>query len=228
MTERLTSFGRVLVVAPHPDDEVLGCGGTIARLGDEGCEVHVAVVTRGSLPEYDEATVARIRAEARASHAHLGVTQTHWLDQPAAKLGETPHSTLNGALQGIVREVRPDTLFIPFVGDVHLDHQLIFLSSLVAARPHQHEYPRRILAYETVSETNWNAPYVTPGFLPQVFVDIQNTLERKLEAMAMFASQVRPFPHERSIDALRALALVRGTRIHRSAAEAFVLVRDVL
>jgi LmbE family N-acetylglucosaminyl deacetylase len=227
MTGALGSFGRVLVIAPHPDDEVLGCGGTMARLAGEGCETHVAVVTRGSLPEFDEATVAGIRAEARTAHAHLGVTRTHWLDQPAAKLAETPHSTLNAALQGIVRELRPDTLFIPFVGDMHLDHQLIFLSSLVAARPHQAEYPRRILAYETVSETNWNAPYVTPGFLPQVFVDIENTLDRKLQAMAMFASQVRPFPHERSIEALRALALVRGTRIHRSAAEAFVLVRDV-
>ncbi|WP_062204848.1 PIG-L deacetylase family protein [Aureimonas sp. AU12] len=222
------TFGRVLVIAPHPDDEVLGCGGTIARIAAEGGRVDVAVVTRGQPPAYTPEMIAGVRGEAEAAHGRLGVTQTHWLDQPAAQLAETPHSQLNAALGDLVRELSPDTLFIPFVGDMHLDHQLIFLSALVAARPHQAAYPRSILAYETMSETNWNAPYVTPGFVPQVFVDISGTLDAKLEAMSLFASQVRAFPHERSLEALRALAILRGTTVHRPAAEAFVLVRDVI
>lgn len=221
-------LGRWLVIAPHPDDEVLGCGGTMARVADEGGEVHVAVVTRGQPPAFDEEMIARVRAEACAAHRHLAVRQSHWLDLPAAQLFETPHAKLNHALSELVRDVRPDTLLIPFFGDVHMDHQLIFMSALVAARPHQAAYPRRILAYETVSETNWNAPYVTASFVPNVFIDIEKTFERKLEAAAMFGSQMRSFPHERSLEALRALATIRGTAVHRAAAEAFVLIRDVM
>ncbi|BDA82969.1 PIG-L domain-containing protein [Aureimonas sp. SA4125] len=228
MIQGLAGFGRVLVVAPHPDDEVLGCGGTIARIAADDGEVHVAVVTRGQPPAFSEEAAARVRAEAEAAHRHLGVRRTHWLDQPAGRLSETPHSTLNSALQDLFVAIRPDTVFIPFVGDVHLDHQLIFLSSMVAARPHQAEYPPTILAYETVSETNWNAPYVTAAFIPQVFIDIERSLERKLEAMAMFASQLRALPHERSLETLRALAILRGATVHRRAAEAFVLVRTVI
>jgi LmbE family N-acetylglucosaminyl deacetylase len=221
-------FGRMLVIAPHPDDEVLGCGGTMARAAAEGSDVHVAVVTRGQAPTFTEAMTAKVRSEAKAAHCHLGVRQTHWLDLPAAQLAETPHSALNAALHALVRELRPDTLLVPFVGDIHMDHQLVALSALVAARPHQAEYPRRILAYETVSETNWNAPYVTPSFLPNVFIGIEATLQRKLEAASLFASQLRDFPHERSIDTLRALAMVRGSAVHLPAAEAFVLLRDVI
>lgn len=226
MTEGM--LGRWLVIAPHPDDEVLGCGGTMARVADGGGEVHVAVVTRGQPPDFGEDMIATARAEAREAHRHLGIRQTHWLDLPAAQLFETPHSKLNGALTRLVREIRPDTLLIPFVGDVHMDHKLIFMSSLVAARPHQAAYPRKILAYETVSETNWNAPHVTASFVPNVFIDIEESLERKLEAANMFRSQMRQFPHERSLKTLRALAIVRGTAVHRAAAEAFVLVRDVM
>ena len=220
--------GPWLVIAPHPDDEVLGCGGTIARVSKEGAAVHVAVVTRGTAPAFSEEMTATVRSEACAAHTHLGVRETHWLDFPAAQLFETPHASLNAGLSDLVRELRPHTLLIPFLGDMHMDHQLIFLSSLVAARPHQAEYPRRILAYETVSETNWNAPYLTAAFTPNVFIDIEDTLERKLEAAGMFRSQIRAFPHERSLETVRALAIVRGTAMHRRAAEAFVLIRDVM
>jgi LmbE family N-acetylglucosaminyl deacetylase len=222
------TLGRLLVIAPHPDDEVLGCGGTIARLAAQGDEVHVAVVTRGCPPAFTEEMTKRVRCEAKAAHACLGVRQTHWLDLPAAQIAETSHSTVNASLQDLLKTVKPDTLLIPFVGDVHMDHQLIFLSSLVAARPTLSDYPRTIMAYETVSETNWNAPYVTPSFVPNVFIDIEATLERKLEAASMFASQIRDFPHERSIETLRALAIVRGTAVHVRAAEGFVLLRNVM
>jgi len=222
------NLGRLLVIAPHPDDEVLGCGGTIARMAGQNAEVHVAVVTRGLPPAFTEEMTQQVRCEAKKAHEHLGVRKTHWIDLPAAQLAQTPHSKLNAELQILLRAVRPDTLLIPFVGDVHLDHQLVFLSSLVAARPVQPEYPRTILAYETVSETNWNAPYVTPGFVPNVFIDIESTLPRKLEAAAMFASQIKEFPHERSVEALRALATVRGAAMHLKSAEAFVLLRNVM
>ena len=227
MIDVSTIAGPVLVIAPHPDDEVLGCGGTMAKLAAGGCEIHVAVVTEGRPPAYSSERIALVRQEAEAAHARLGVHATHWLGQPAAGLFETPHSQVNAALQTIVSHLEPQVMLIPFVGDMHLDHQMVFLSSLVAARPHQAAYPPTILAYETLSETNWNAPYVTPSFVPQVFVDIGAFLSTKLDAIECFGSQIRDFPHERSMRALTALAILRGATIHRDAAEAFVLVRHV-
>ncbi|MHA6266533.1 PIG-L deacetylase family protein [uncultured Aliiroseovarius sp.] len=230
---KVSSFGGdptapVLIVAPHPDDEVLGVGGTIARLAHEGREVHVAIVTRGQPPRFDAAQIATVQAEAEAAHGHLGITQTHWLDFPAAELAEHPHGALNAGLGKLVADLAPSLIFAPHPGDIHLDHQLSFLSTLVASRPHQHDYPATIMAYETVSETNWNAPYLTPPFVPNVFVDITDHLETKLAAFCLFKSQVKGPPHERSVETLRALATLRGATVHRAAAEGFVLVRNVI
>ena len=223
----LDRIRRALVLAPHPDDEILGCGGTMARLIDSGAEVHVAVVTSGKPPRYAAADVARVRAEAAAAHERIGVTRTHWLDFPAAELDGVGHAALNGAIGRLVAEVAPDTLFLPFVGDIHRDHQLVFESAMVAARPRAGAFPVRIYAYETLSETNWNAPYLTPAFVPNVFIDISAQLERKLQAFSLFASQVQAAPSERSIGALRALATLRGATAHLAAAEAFVMIREI-
>lgn len=220
-------FGRTLVIAPHPDDEVLGCGGLLALLSGLGTPAVRAIVTQGMEPDYCARAIAEIRAEAETAGAILGVAETHWLGLPAAGLDQVPHARLNAAIGELVTKVAPDTLLLPFPGDIHRDHQLVFESAMVAARPSRHSYPVRILCYETVSETNWNAPGLTPVFAPNVFVDIDSTLDRKLNAFRAYASQVRSFPQERSIEALTALARLRGATVHRNAAEAFVLIRDV-
>jgi len=228
VNEGLKVFGRTLVIAPHPDDEVLGAGGTIARLGDLGVEVFAAVVTTGRPPMFSVEAAKTVRAESARAHAHLGVRETYWLDQPAAQLFDTPHFELNRAIGDVVRKLDPTTLLVPFLGDIHFDHQLVFQSSLVAARPHQAAFPSTVLAYETLSETNWNAPYLTPAFAPNLFVGIEDGLTRKIEAMQMFESQVRSAPHERSVESIRALATLRGATVHRPAAEAYVVVRNVV
>jgi LmbE family N-acetylglucosaminyl deacetylase len=218
----------VLVIAPHPDDEVLGVGGTIASLAAAGDDVCVAIVTKGYPPAFDEEFIATGRREALDAHRLLGVRKTLFLDLPAAELDTVAHRTVNAKLIDLIASVRPNVLFVPFPGDIHMDHQLVFLSSLVAARPNGGRTVSAIYAYETLSETNWNAAYLTPGFQPNVFFDISDHLDRKLEAMQAYKSQIRPFPHERSADALRALAMIRGATIGRRAAEAFVLVRSIV
>lgn len=223
----LNYMGKVLVIAPHPDDEILGCGGTIARLSQSGAEVVVAIVTRGMAPQFSDEFVSNIRAEAKTSHTMVGVTETVYLDLPAAALETVPATKLNGTLAKLVQDVRPDTLFVPFVGDIHTDHQLTFLAAMVAARPRDEYAPKRIYAYETLSETNWYAPGVTPAFVPNVFIDITETLELKLDAFRCFESQVKIFPDERSIEAIRALATVRGASMYLKAAEAFMLIRQI-
>ena len=223
----LDQVQRALIIAPHPDDEILGCGGTMARLAAMGREVHVAIITSGMAPRYEPGQVAMVRAESREAHAMLGVARTYHLEFPAAGLDGVAHADLNKAIGDLVREVAPDTLFLPFIGDIHRDHQLAFESAMVAARPRGPDCPARIYAYETLSETNWNAPYVTPGFCPNLFIDISGYCERKLEAFQLHRSQVQPFPNERSTEALRALAMLRGATVHRHAAEAFVIVREI-
>jgi len=225
--DSLAYLGKVLVIAPHPDDEILGCGGTIARFANEGIDVSVAIVTRGQEPQFSAELVAGVMAEAKAAHALIGVRQTHYLDLPAAALDRVGATDLNAALAKLVQETAPDTLFLPFVGDIHTDHQLTFLAAMVAARPRHAGAPRRIYAYETLSETNWYAPGITPAFIPNVFIDISETLERKLDAFRCFESQVREFPDERSVEAIRSLAVVRGASMYRKAAEAFMLVRQI-
>ncbi len=218
---------RVLVVAPHPDDEVLGAGGFISRITAAGGRVEVAIVTKGMSPPFDPELIRVGREEAGRAHGVLGVAETTFLDFPAAALDTVAHRDLNGSLAAQVARVRPTTVLLPFPGDIHADHQAVFASGLVACRPSQGWMPRRILAYETLSETNWNAPYLSPGFHPNVFVDIGPVLDRKLSAMRAFQSQLKPFPHERSIEALESLARLRGATVGLAAAEAFVLVRGV-
>jgi len=218
---------RIAVVAPHPDDEILGCGGTMARAATAGAEVHVVVVTRGQPPLFDEELVRQIRSETLRAHGMIGVTDTQFLDFPAAALDQVRRSELNAALSDALSRIKPDLLLIPFVGDIHLDHQIVFNAALVHARPRGPGGPACVLAYETLSETNWLAPGVTPAFIPNMFVDISETIETKIAAFQSFESQVKPSPDERSVEAIRALATLRGATVYRIAAEAFVLVRQI-
>jgi len=223
----LSQTRRALVVAPHPDDEVLGCGGTMKRLATGGTEVHVAVMTRAGTDRFGAEMAETGRREASAAHRLLGVEDTHWLDFPAAEMDTVPHAVVNAALDGLFAQIRPDTLFIPFLGDIHNDHQLTFLSAMVAARPRGGRGPALVLSYETLSETNWYAPGVSAAFTPNVFVDISDTLAAKVAAFECYRSQVKDPPDQRSVAAIQALATLRGATAHRIAAESFVLLRAI-
>ena len=217
----------VLVIAPHPDDEVLGVGGTVLRHLADGDAVHIVICTRGDESRFGREQVETVQAEARAVQAFMGVTGSHFLDLPAAMLDTIPRADVNAALGAVFDEIRPETVYVPHVGDVHLDHQVMFNAAMVCCRPIGDSFPRRILAYETVSETDWNAAPTTPPFVPNVFIDITPYLEKKLEACAKYASQIRPAPDQRSIEAIRALSVTRGAAVGYHHAEAFSLIREI-
>lgn len=219
---------RVLVLAPHADDEILGVGGTIARHVAAGDSVHVVVATLGQPPLFEPAFIAQTEREVVAAHRQLGVADSIFLRLPSAQLDTVPHHEINEHLTRIVQQLAPDVAYVPFPGDIHLDHQQVFLSALVAMRPTDRFRPHAIYAYETLSETNWSAPYLMPNFQPNVFVDITPHLDAKVAAMEMVTAQIKPFPHCRSAEALRALAALRGSTVGCHAAEAFVLVRQGL
>lgn len=220
-------MARVLIVAPHPDDEVLGVGGTALTHLAAGDAVHVVICTRGEASRFGAAQVERVQAEARAAHEFLGVTGSTFLDLPAARLDTVPGTDINEAIGGVLAEVQPTILYVPHPGDVHRDHQLVFQSVMVCCRPIVGGAVRRIYAYETVSETDWYAAPITPAFVPNVFVDISAHIERKLAAFSLYASQIKPAPDQRSIDALRALSVTRGHAMGMTHAEAFMLIREL-
>lgn len=218
----------VLVLAPHPDDEVLGCGGLIHRLAGEGARVCVAVVTRGWEPLFPERQVEQVRREARAAAGVLGVADLRFLDLPVTRLHLMPAHEINAAIGRVIADVDPALLLLPFPGDVHEDHQRVFESALVAVRPGSAPPAlRRIWCYETLSETHWRGAGMGPAFEPHVFVDISAHLDAKVEALRCYASQVRPAPHARSLEAVEALARLRGATAGFAAGEGFVVLRDL-
>ena len=217
----------VLVIAPHPDDEVLGVGGTIAKRANNGDNVYVCVVTKAGEPLFREELVEQGRKECREADHFLGVKETFFLDFPAVRLEEVPRYKLNESLMQAVQKVKPDEVYIPHRGDMQLDHKMIVDAVMVALRPKYEHVIKRIYAYETLSETGWDIPNTVNEFIPTVYEDISDTLEKKLAAMNIFQSQLADFPAARSLGAIEALAKYRGATVNVMAAEAFTLIREI-
>jgi len=206
---------------------VLGCGGVMARHAAAGDEVRVLVVTRGVADLYSPELVESVREEMRQAHAKLGVSGAQFLDFPAPRMDTVPRHTVSDGIGRVLGEFRPHTMYIPHHGDMHFEHGLIYQCCLVAARPLDRSAPRRLLAYETLSETEWGPPLPSMVFQPTVYIDIEKQLPQKLAAAACFQSQIKPMPHPRSLDAIKALAQYRGATANLQAAEAFMLVREI-
>ena len=215
---------RVVVIAPHNDDEILGVGGTMARLAKRGHEVIVCEVTAGDLRDD---MVQLQKREAVASHELMGV-KTHFMDLPVVALKEMKTTDLNAAFQKTLVDLAPDIVFLPHKGDMHIDHRMTVEAAMVALRPVTFPRLKAIYAYETLSETDWNTPSVDNAFIPTMFVDISDEMEIKLEAMKCHQSQLCDYPHPRSLDAIRSLAMHRGCTVCKAYAEAFMVIRETL
>lgn len=217
---------KLVVIAPHPDDETLGCGGTIARFAASGTEVSVLVVAGHLPPLYDEAAFETTHREALAAFKIMGVAQSAFLRIPATMVRDVPVAELNGKINGFIREIGPDMVLLPFP-DRHIDHRVIFDACIVACRPVHAAAPKAVLAYETLSETHWNVPGIEPVFAPEFFVDTTDYMAKKNAALACYASQINHAP-SRSVEACTALAKFRGSQNGCGYAEAFKVVRIVV
>lgn len=216
---------KVLVVAPHPDDEILGVGGTMARLARAGAEVKVLTVAAHMPPLYPASVHETTVAEARRAHAIVGVKESVFLDIPAVFVNQVPTSDLNRRIVEVVAGFEPRVVLCPYP-DRHIDHRIVFDAVMVATRPvGAGRGVRLVAAYETLSETHWNAAHVEPNFTPNWVVDITDTLVTKLEALRCYQSQISPFPGPRSIEAVSALAVFRGTQAGFAQGEAFHILR---
>lgn len=223
---------KILVFAPHPDDEVLGLGGTIARYTANGDEVYVCIVTSAQPPVYDNRIAVEngwphmIYPEIMKAHQLLGIKETFFLKFPTVQMETVPRYELNGKINNLVRRISPEIVYIPHFGDMQKDHQIVSEAVMVAVRPKHENIVRYVYSYETLSETEWNIPHSSNCFIPNTFVDISEYLKKKMAAMECFVSQVGKYPDPRSIEAVEALARLRGTTMGVEAAEAFALVRE--
>ncbi len=220
-------MNKVLVIAPHKDDEIIGPGGTLLKLIHNGDNVFVCVVTRGYPPMWSEEETAEGKKETYLCHKRMGIKETYMLDFPAVTLEKEYKYKLNDKLCGVIAEVQPDIVFIPHYGDMQKDHRIVAEAAMVALRPKYKHVVKKIYIYETLSETGWNIPNIQNEFIPNTFIDITDYLEEKLECMKYYKSQLSEFPNARSLDAIEYLAKYRGALMNMNAAEAFMLIREI-
>jgi LmbE family N-acetylglucosaminyl deacetylase len=213
----------VLVIAAHPDDELLGCGGTAALHARAGDAVTAVIACEGESLRYGPAGVGQNGHMQRAAGT-LGLKDVRQLAFPDQRLDTMPLTELITPLERIVREVQPAIIYCQYGGDVNRDHQVLFQAVLVAARPTE-PCIEAVYAFDTASSTEWAFPR---SFTADTWVDISETLDTKLAAMACYESEVRPYPHPRSLEALRYRAKAWGNQHCLDAAEAFMTIRRTL
>lgn len=225
---------KILVVAAHPDDEVLGCGGTIARHADSGDHVQVLIVAEGSTSRQQARDRAQVRDElsalanaAQVAGSILGAVGVELLDLPDNRLDSLDRLDLIKRIEERVDRHKPHTVYVHHCGDLNIDHRRIHEAVVTACRPTPGHHVCQLLSYEVVSSTDWQTPGSAPAFQPNWFVDISHQMERKMRALAAYQTEMRPWPHSRSLDASECLAKLRGSQVGMEAAEAFCLLRHI-
>lgn len=225
-------MSKILVIAAHPDDEVLGMGGTIAKLTQAGNEVYVLIVTDGSSSQYrDSDELSKIiedkKLETKACADVLGVKKVFYGELPDMKLDCTPHIAINQVIEKTIDEVQPQFVYTHFWGDVNMDHQQVYKSTLVAVRPVMGQIVKKLYCYRVPSSTEWTPNKADTMFMPNVFVDINDVAEQKYKAFAKYSTELRDYPHPRSVQYLRETDKATGLKVGLYCAEEFVLLRKI-
>ena len=223
----------VLVIAAHPDDEVLGCGGTIARLTQEGHDVYITILGEGITSRYekreeaDQALVKELQGRCQKATELLGAKDLFLYDLPDNRFDTVPLLDVIKIVEELIERLRPQVVYTHHGGDLNIDHVIVHRAVLTATRPVRDKPVREIYAFEVPSSTEWGFQQFEPGFRPNVFVDISKTINIKVKALSCYDTEVRAFPHPRSPEAICAISRRWGTVIGREAVEAFEMIRSI-
>ncbi len=224
----------VLIITAHPDDEVLGCGGTMARLVREGNNVYTLILGEGITSRDEkrdrgkrESEINELKKNIDKANKTLGVKKYFTFDFPDNRFDTVPLLDIIKIIENVKKEVNPEVVFAHHHGDLNIDHQITFKAVMTAFRPIKGETVREIYSFEVPSSTEWNTPSPTNYFVPNYFVDISKTLETKLKAMKEYKSEIRDFPHPRSFKAIETTAKRWGIQVGLEAVEAFEVVRFI-
>ncbi len=223
----------VLVVAAHPDDEILGCGGTMTRLAREGHEVRIAIIAEGISSRYahreeaDQLQLQHLHACAQQAADKVGAKELVLCKLPDNRLDTVPLLDVVKTVEELIARFRPGTIYTHHPGDLNVDHAVVYRAVLTATRPVSGQCVREVYAFEVPSSTEWAFQHIEPSFRPNVFVDVADSLETKIAALACYDTESRNFPHPRSAEALRAIATRWGSVVGLRAVEAFELIRSI-
>ena len=224
----------VLVVAAHPDDEVLGCGGTIAKHARSGDKVHILIVAEGSTSRQVKRDVKKSEEDLRTlqlcafnAAQELGAEKPYFSNFPDNRLDSVNLLDIIKPIEGIVEDVQPHSVYVHHGGDLNVDHEIVHRAVLTACRPLPGFCVKNIFTYETVSSTEWGVETQAP-FRPTRFINIGDTFQNKLNALKAYESEMRPYPHARSIENIKCLAKTRGASVGIEYAEAFAVIREIL
>ncbi|NLT94823.1 MAG: PIG-L family deacetylase [Clostridia bacterium] len=224
----------VLVIAAHPDDEVLGCGGTIAKHVKNGDQVNVVILAEGltsrsfigGKEEFAE-DLQKLKETAKKANKLLGVSSVLFSDYPDNRMDSLDRLDIIKEIEGLITRFKPDVIYTHHSGDVNIDHKRTHEAVITACRPFPGQTVKRILFFEVPSSTEWQIAGSAPYFMPNSFSDISETINIKLDALRIYNSEMRPWPHPRSIKAIEYLARWRGATVGMEAAEAFILGREI-
>jgi len=222
---------KIVVLAAHPDDEVLGCGGTIYKHYLNNDEITVVIVTDGYMKDYNDEEFRNLKREhAKKSCDLLGVNKVLFLGYKGAKLDLVSNSEINGHISKIISEEKPDIVYTHHWGDLNRDHLVVFEATIVACRPHRHneKHIKEVLCYEVLSSSEWSGKIGEDFFTPTYYnVLTKKIIDKKIEAFENYETEQCVYPHPRSIESVKNLTQHRGFNINKEYAEAFAIVRTI-
>lgn len=222
---------KILIIAPHADDEILGCGGSIVKHKENKDIVYVLILTnasKGNRSKYSDKYIKIIRNEALEAHKYLNIDNTFFENLPAPQLDQFPLFKIADIIRDYLLNLKINTIYIPNYSDSHIDHKLIFEASLVSTRPFNGNMVKNIFAYETLSETEWSFPYQEYVFKPNYFNELsKRQLMNKINSFKFYKSQLKNKNHTRSAESIDLQAKFRGSSIGRKYAEAFFHLKEI-
>ncbi len=225
---------KILIVAAHPDDEVLGCGATIAKLARQGHEAYTLILGEGKTSRQPDCKAASLRREINGlkketekANGLLGVKKVFWSSFPDNRFDSVSLLDIVKEIEKIKERIRPEIIFTHHAGCLNIDHEITFRAVLTAARPTKSETVKDIYSFEVPSSTEWNSYSKETAFIPNVFSDVDDTIDIKIRAMAEYKSELREYPHPRSLQHIKEIAKVNGTKAGLEYSENFVLIRSV-
>jgi len=225
---------KILIVAAHPDDEVLGCGGTIARLSNEGHDVFIAILGEGIASRHDNKkdidakSIKKLHNQSKNVSEKLGAKKLFMYSLPDNQFDTVPFLEIVKIIEKLIDETNPSTIYTHFSGDLNIDHQITNRAVITASRPIEETLIKEIFTFEVPSSTDWSFGQTNKYFNPSRYIDIFETLDVMLDSMSLYENEIKPFPHPRSIKALKALAQYRGSIVGLKAAECFEVVRQII
>lgn len=224
----------ILIIAAHPDDEILGCGASMLKWSENGHDVHVLIMAEGATSRDERHNRTRFKKElslleksAKKANKILGVKTLKLYDYPDNRIDSVDLLDVVKTIEKHISRLRPNVVVTHHSGDLNIDHQLIHQAVITACRPQPKHIVRRILTFEVPSATEWQSPTVGNPFIPNWFEDISETINIKIKALQVYDSEMRKWPHARSLKAVEHLAKWRGASIGTEAAEAFMLIRNI-